>query len=296
MALPELKKLFFTTIKTRNLLNKDPIMNRNYFRILLILLFLQYPGVTSAQTANDTTAGKKSVSAGDDPSQFFTRIELFNELQHYPKDFYFNQTTLRTIVKLGKRFTTRLDIPYVYNSFASPEGEKHNGLGDISFRLLGFKLIDDPKSAITLSMEISLNTAESKLLGTGKNMIIPVLSYTRTLKKPGNLLSAVLQQTNSFSGDETRENISFTKIQGLYIKVWSKKMWTVVAPVLYIDYVHGGTSMNLEGRLVYATAPRSNFWVQAGAGLYGDFILRYEWTAQVGYRYFLFRNMNWKKG
>jgi len=270
-------------------------MNRNHFRILLILLFLQYPVIPSAQTAEDTTSRQQNSSAADDPSQFFTRIELFNELQHNPKDYYWNQTTLRTIVKLGKRFTTRLDIPYGYSSFSSPEGAKHNGLGDISFRLLGFKLIDDPKSAITLSMEVSLNTAESKLLGTGKNMIIPLLSYTRTLKKPGNLVSVVLQQTNSFSGDETRENVSFTKIQGVYIKVWSKKMWTVVAPVLYVDYIHGGTSMNLEGRMVYATAPRSNFWVQAGAGLYGDFILRYEWAAQVGYRYFLFRNLNWKK-
>jgi len=271
-------------------------MNRNYFRILLILFFLQYPVIPSAQTAEDTTSRQQNSSAADDPSQFFTRIELFNELQHYnSRDFYFNQTTLRTIVKLGKRFTTRLDIPFVYNTFSSPEGTKQYGLGDISFRLLGFKLIDDPKSAFTLSMEVSLNTAESKLLGTGKNMIIPLLSYTRTLKKPGNLVSVVLQQTNSFSGDETRESVSFTKLQGVYIKVWSKKMWTVVAPVLYVDYVHGGTSMNLEGRMVYATAPRSNFWVQAGAGLYGDFILRYQWAAQVGYRYFLFRNLNWKR-
>jgi hypothetical protein len=271
-------------------------MNHNYFPILLILLLQAFPCGIVAQTANDTTARQPNSSAADDPSQFFTRVELFNELQHNPNDYYWNQTTLRTIVKLGKRFTTRLDIPYGYNSLSSPEGEKHNGFGDISFRLLGFKLIDDPKSAITLSMEVSLNTSGSKLLGTGKNMIIPLLSYTRTLKRPGNLLSVVLQQTNSFSGDETRENVSFTKLQGIYIKMWSKKMWTLVAPVLYIDYVHGGTSMNIEGRMVYATAPRSNFWVQAGAGLYGDFILRYQWAAQLGYRYFLFRNMNWKRG
>jgi hypothetical protein len=270
-------------------------MNRSYCWILLILLLQGIPRGITAQTAKDTTASQQSGAAADDPSQFFTRIELFNELQHNPNDYYWNQTTLRTIVKLGNRFTTRLDIPYGYNSLSSPEGAKHNGLGDISFRLLGFKLFDNPKTAFTISMEVSLNTAESKLLGTGKNMIIPLLSYTRTLKKPGNLLSVVLQQTNSFSGDESRENVSFTKLQGVYIKVWSKKMWTVVAPVMYIDYIHGGTSMNLEGRIVYATAPRSNFWVQAGAGLYGDFITRYEWAAQLGYRYFLFRNMNWNR-
>lgn len=270
-------------------------MNSNYFRILLILLLQGYPERIEAQTVNDTTANIQSSSVGDDPSQFFTRIELFNELQHYTNDVYFNQTTLRTIVKLGEKFTTRLDIPFVYNSFTSPEGNKHYGLGDISFRLLGFKLIDDPKAAMTLSMEVSLNTAGTKFLGTGKNMIIPVISYTRTLKKPGNLVSVVLQQTNSFSGDETRENISFTKIQALYIKVWTRKMWSVVAPVMFIDYENGGTSMNLEGRLVYATAPRTNFWVQAGAGLYGDFKLRYQWAAQLGYRYFLFRNTKWAR-
>ncbi len=268
-------------------------MNRNYLCIILILLLQQYPRGSEAQTVKDTTARQQNGAAADDPSQFFTRIELFNELQHNPKDFYWNQTTLRTIVKLGKRFTTRLDIPYTYNSLSTPEGTKHSGLGDISFRLLGFKIIDDPKSAFTLSMEVSLNTAQSKIIGTGKNMLIPLLSYTRTLKKPGNLVSLVLQQTNSFSGDEAREDVSFTKIQAVYIKVWSKKMWTVVAPAMYIDYIHGGTSMNFEGRVVYATAPRSNFWVQAGAGLYGDFILRYQWAAQVGYRYFLFRNLNW---
>lgn len=271
-------------------------MNRDYFWILLILLLQGYPRGIVAQTAKDTADRQQNSAAADDPSQFFTRIELFNELQHNPKDYSWNQTTLRTIVKLGKRFTTRLDIPFSYNSISASEGINHFGLGDISFRLLGFKLIDDPKSAITLSMEVSLNTAQSKILGTGKNMLIPLLSYTRTLKKPGNLVSFVLQQTNSYSGDETRENISFTKLQGIYIKVWSKKMWSVVAPVMYIDYMHGGTSMNLEGRFVYATAPRTNFWVQAGAGLYGDFVLRYQWAAQVGYRYFLFRNLNREKG
>ncbi|MFN8257061.1 MAG: hypothetical protein U0W24_15305 [Bacteroidales bacterium] len=267
-------------------------MNCYYCCIWLILVLPGYPLGILAQTPADTTGMQQSNSSADDPSQFITRIEFFNELAHYPNQEYLNQTTFRTIVKLGKRFTTRLDIPYIYNSFTSPEGYKQHGLSDISFRLLGFKLIPSRKSALTISIEIGLNTAASKLVGTGKNLIIPVLSYTRNLVKKGNFVSVLLQQVNSFSGDESRENISYTKIQGFYIRTLSKKMWTVIAPVCYIDYIHGGASMTLEGRIVYAAAPRSNFWVQAGVGLFGDFKLRYQWTVQIAYRYFLFRKMN----
>lgn len=263
--------------------------------IIMILLFIANQPVIKAQSGQDTTGKKPNSVAADDPTQFFTRIEIFNELQHHTGDIYLNQTTFRTIVKLGKKFTSRVDIPFVYNSFSSAAGYKQFGISDISFRLLGYKIMESPKSAVTASVELSLNTAQSKLLGTGKNMIIPVVSYSRTINKRGSFVTLILQQVNSFSGDEARQTVSFSKIQAGILTPWSRRMWTVVAPTLYVDYVKGGASMNLEGRIVYATAPRTNFWGQAGVGLFGDFVLRYQWTVQFGYRYFLFRNTNWKR-
>ena len=59
-------------------------MNHNYFFILLILLLQAFPRGIVAQTANDTTARQPNSSAADDPSQFFTRVELFNELSITP--------------------------------------------------------------------------------------------------------------------------------------------------------------------------------------------------------------------
>ena len=50
-----------------------------------------------------------------------------------------------------------------------PLQTKQSGIGDISFRLLGYKFFEKSKSAFTVSIEISLNTAESPILGTGKN-------------------------------------------------------------------------------------------------------------------------------
>jgi hypothetical protein len=206
-----------------------------------------------------------------------------------------NQTILRTILKLGKKFTTRLDIPYVHNSISTPADYDQYGLGDISFRLLGYKFLESKKSALTTSGEVRLNTAASPVLGTGKNLILPVISYTKLMPKHRMLGVIVLQQANSFSGDKNRQTVSFSNIQIILLKYWSKRFWSVVAPSTFIDYVKGGVSMNLEARTMFAPMPRLSFWIQGGIGLFGDFPARYEWAAQAGCRYFLLRDNNGQK-
>ncbi len=250
----------------------------------------------SLQYSSDSAQQKPAGAAADDPSQFFTRVELFNELQHYgKKDFYLNQTVLRANIKIGKRFTTRIDIPFVYNSLSTAAEYSQLGIGDISFRLLGYKLIENPKSAITASVEISLNTAASPILGTGKNLVIPVVSYTRVIPRQKILLALVVQQANSVSGDKSRSNISFSKIQAVVIKTLTRKTWVVVAPEWFIDYVHGGLSMNFRSRYNITPRPRINFFATASAGIFGDFAGRYQWSGELGCRYFLLRNRHAKK-
>jgi len=268
-------------------------------RMAGIIIILALNLGLSAQNPQDTLAQPSRPKSADDPSQFLTRVEIFNEFQYYDKatDFTLNQTVLRTVVKLGNRFTTRVDIPFVSNSYPYPDALKYEkfGLGDISFRMLGYNIHQSKRSAATASLEISLNTAASPSLGTGKNMIIPVLSYSLLMKDHKTILAMVFQQTNSFSGDASRADLSFTKLQGIILHYWSRRAWSVVAPELFIDYINGGTSMLLKGRMLYAPLPRINIWVQANAGLYGDFITRYSWGAEAGCRYFLFRKMNLDK-
>ena len=251
-----------------------------------------------AQNSTDTAKQELLKKNADDPSQFFTRIEFFNELQHHKRngnDFYLNQTTLRTILKIGKRFTTRIDLPYVYNTINHPANYKQSGIGDISFRLLGYKFFEKKLSAFTASIEISMNTAESPILGLGKNVIIPVVSYSQLVPKNRILFSFVLQQANSFSGDENRADVSFSKLQAIFIKYWSMRAWTVLAPEWFLDYINGGLSMNLRTRMTFAPAPRINLWITPSAGIFGDFPGRYQWSLDIGGRYFLFRGMNFDK-
>ena len=265
-------------------------------KLIVLFFLLCLAGHVLAQNSPDSLRKEQPQANADDPSNFFTRIEVFNELQYYDKnDFYLNQTVVRTIFKVGKRFTTRIDLPFVYNSLTSPANHKQSGIGDISFRVLGYKFREKPKSAFTVSIEVSLNTAESPILGTGKNMLIPVVSYTLIAPKSKMLFSLVLQQANSVSGAEERADISFSKIQAIVIKRWSKRFWTVLAPEWFLDYVKGGVSMNFRTRMTYAPAPRINMWITPSAGIFGDFPGRYQWSADIGGRYFLFRGMNLKK-
>lgn len=265
-----------------------------YLTALVIIANLFY--AVQAQSKQDSLQTAQQGASVEDPSQFFTRIEIFNELQHYDKDYYLNQSIWRTNVKIGKRLTTRVDIPWVYNSKYAPEGFKHSGLGDISFRLLGYRILESPKSAITASVEFSLNTAESPLLGTGKNLIIPLITYSRIFKLKKMILGLTFQQVNSFSGDETRKQVNFSKFQTILVKTYTSKIWTVFVTDWYADYENGGLSMNAKLRAGYGARPIFHFWAQGGAGVFGDFFGRYQWSIELGTRFFLLRKRTKNKG
>ncbi len=264
-------------------------------RLLLLFTIFWYSGNALAQNAQDTSSNPKPKKNVDDPSQFFTRAEVFNEFQHYENDVNINQSVLRVIFKIGKRFTTRVDFPFVVNSFTSPAEFKQSGIGDISLRLLGYQFFENPKSAFTGSIEVSLNTAQSPILGLGKNLVIPLVTYSKLLPKQKLLFAAAFQQANSVSGDESRSKVSFSKLQILFIRTISGKSWVVLAPEWFLDYVHGGLSMNLRSRFTHAPTPRMNLWITPSAGIFGDFPGRYQWSLDVGGRYFFLRDLKFKK-
>jgi hypothetical protein len=258
-------------------------------KIFLFILIMPLE-ILYAQNSSDSLKKELQANNADDPSQFLTRIEIFNELQRYNKrDAYVNQAILRTIVKIGNKFTTRLDLPYVHNSITSPSGFKQSGIGDISFRLLGYKLFESRRSVFTSSIEVSMNTAASPLLGTGKNVLLPVISYSRLIPAKKILLAAVFQQAKSISGDKFRADISFSKLQLFFLKYFSRKTWMVLQPEWFLDYMNGGLSMNFRSRLTHAPLPRINIWLTPSAGIFGDFVGRYDWSVDMGGRYFLFR-------
>lgn len=250
--------------------------------LLILVLFVLN---LHSQGQQDSLIRQEEQKVAEDPTQFLTRLELFNEYQHFENGIDLNLTTLRSVVKLGERFTSRIDIPFVYNS-KNTNDYKQFGLSDISFRLLGYKIYQSRREALTLSIEVSLNTAQSPLLGSGKNSVLLMGSYTRFLIPKRMLFAGTLQQAKSFSGDAARNDLSFSKLQLVLLYFLSKKSWVVISPEYFMDYTKGQQALNIESRLAYAPLPKFNVWAKAGAGLYGDFITRYQWTAEIGVRHF----------
>ena len=117
-----------------------------------------------------------------------------------------------------------------------------------------------------------------------------MISYSQVIPQHKLLLSIVLQQVNSVSGDEGRADINFSKLQLVCIKYFSKKAWAVLAPEWFLDYENGGLSMNLRTRFTHAVSTRINVWITPSAGIFGDFAGRYQWSADTGIRYFLFKS------
>jgi hypothetical protein len=248
-----------------------------------------YFTVAVAYGQQDTTTIQTHTSiAQDDPAQFLTRVEIINELQHHKNIDYLNITTLRSVIALGKRFTTRFDVPVVYNS--NPVGEYDQaGIGDVSIRVLGFKFLEYKKAAMLASVEFSFNTAQSPLLGTGKNIITPVFTYSQRFPKVKTIMAFSFQQFYSLWGDETRSDIRWTKLQVYYIKACSKKIWVLVLPEFYIDHIKGGASMDIEANMYYRFSGRFAIWVKGGVGLFGDHPAVYVTTTETGLRYMMLR-------
>ena len=71
-------------------------------KLFLLFFLMHHAGMLHAQNSTDTLQKEQIRPNADDPSQFLTRIEVFNELQHYDKngnDFYINQAVVRTIFR-----------------------------------------------------------------------------------------------------------------------------------------------------------------------------------------------------
>ncbi len=262
-------------------------MQRGNLVSFCILSFLLLTLDAHAQQDSTALANQSGIRL-DDPSNVVTRIELFNEYQTRTDGSAVNVTTARGIMAVGKRFTTRIDIPYIHLPKTN-SSEATAGIGDISARLLGYKVLQSRRSAMLASVEMAFPTAQSPLLGFGRYVITPVIAFSTFLPKHKAILAFSYQEYFSFGGDESRAHIRWSRIQMYHIKPWSKRIWTLILPEYYYDYSSGGSSMNVEAAINYRLSNRLAIWLKGGAGLFGDHPARYAWTVEPGLRFLFWR-------
>lgn len=253
-------------------------------RVFTHLLLL----VQVAYGQSDSTVNQQNGILQDDPSNVFTRVELFNEYQTSTTGDVVNVTTARGIMAIGKRFTTRVEIPYL-SLPRTMSTEATSGIGDVSARLLGYRILKSRSSALLASVEVSFPTAQSPMLGFGRYLITPVVAYSIYLPNRKAVLAFTYQEYFSFGGDESRAHVRWTRMQMYHIRPWSRRIWTLIVPELYYDHSNTGFSMNVEATGYYRTSNRFAVWLKGGAGLFGEHPARYAWTVEVGVRHLIWR-------
>ncbi|MBL7846274.1 MAG: hypothetical protein JNL40_02305 [Cyclobacteriaceae bacterium] len=262
-------------------------MRLGNFISLCVPLYSLLTHIAAAQQDSATVAKQTGIRL-DDPSNVVTRIELFSEYQTGTDGKAANVTTVRGIMAVGKRFTTRIDIPYLHRPGINST-EATSGLGDISARLLGYKVLESKRSAVLASVEMSFPTAQSPFLGFGRYVVTPVIAFSTFFPKQKSIMALTYQEYFSFGGDESRSHIRWARVQLYHIKPWSKRIWTLLLPEYYYDYSTGGSSMNMEVAVNYRVSNQLAIWLKGGAGLFGDHPARYSWTIEPGLRYLIWR-------
>ncbi len=137
--------------------------------------------------------------------------------------------------------------------------------------------------------ELILNTATKDALGTGKNVIAPLIYASIDLPQYNSVAFPFLQHYVTLGGDDTRPDVDYTSIKSAFLTRWPNLAYTIVEPQVIVDHERADkVGMTLEGEVGRFLNRDTAFWVRAGLGLFGDNLPQvYDWKFEIGIRFFL---------
>jgi hypothetical protein len=166
-------------------------------RILLVgCIASSAPAIAAAQETKD--------SSGTNPAVQSRNLTISNEFRDLNGDKYFNITNFKYTEPLGDGSTSiRLTVPFDATNLV---GDDKFGLGDISAKFSWVPYISR-RQAFILSAELFAPTASNDLLGTGKWVIAPGITWANFLG-PEVIVAPAYIQNWSFAGDGDRADVN----------------------------------------------------------------------------------------
>jgi hypothetical protein len=235
------------------------------------------------EPAVETKPSAEVDTSGTDPTKFLRTLGLRNEYQRLPNDKSFNLTTLTYIHPFADgRMNVRLKAPLAYTDAA---GDDEFGLGDLSLRYNWLAHVDASKG-ILLSADISADSASEDVLGRGKWIFSPSVTYAMFVS-PTMIFAPAYQHNISFAGDDDRKDVNESVID-LYMVFTAedKKSWWIIDPALVIDWeTEQNTPFTIEveyGRNIGTLLGGAlNAYVRPGVGIGQD--RGYDWNIEIGF-------------
>lgn len=227
-----------------------------------------------AQEAKDTS--------GTNPAVLTRTLSFSNEYRFLPGDEYYDITNVRyTEPFFDGKASSRLTLPLDATNLT---GDDEFGLGDIAAKFSWIPYLSR-RQAFILSTEIYAPTASEDVLGTGKWVAAPGLTWAY-FASPEVIIAPAYIQNFSFAGDGDRANVNRGDFD-LYVvyKPHAKRWWLTSDLTASYDFEAETAPMSWEVALGFnlgklANGGAINGYIRPGIGIGND--RPYDYNMEVG--------------
>jgi hypothetical protein len=249
---------------------------------------LAAPAVAQSRAGTETANRSEGVVKRVDPTDFSTRFEVRNDYQDVQGGGSVNMLVPRMDYAVSKAFSLRVETPIVAANPDTPGNDGESGLGDMLVRT-SYRAARGEGYAVVVAAEFIFDTASKDSLGTGKNIIAPLVFASLDVPRYHSVFFPFLQHFFTISGDDARPDVSYTSIKPVWLTRWPDRYYTVVEPNVIIDHERADrVGLTLEGEIGRFMDRNLALWARPGVGLHGDTIPQvYNWNFEVGLRYIL---------
>lgn len=194
---------------------------------------------------------------------------------------------------MGQRFQVRLKSRYKSLNIDNPDNAPFNasnvsGIGDMDLRILYMAYTSkNRKFSLAAGLEATFNLATNDALGTGKNLLSPMLfGVFPGLLGKGSLFAPAYQYVFDIGGDPARANVNRSQIDLYFVWLLAKgKNWLIVDPQIVIDHDTGKVPMlaEVEWGTMIKPVPGASVYIRPGVGFGMD--RPYTWNLEAGLKF-----------
>ena len=211
-------------------------------------------------------------TSGTNPAVITRTLSLSNEYRFLPKDTYYNQTLLRYTEpffdgKMGLRLTVPLEATDII-------GEDQFGVGDVSAKLSWIPHVSRHQ-AFVLSTEIYTPTASENVLGTGKWVAAPGITWAYFASREVIIAPAYIHNF-SFAGTDDRADVNRGDFDLYFVyRPHGERWWITSDTTVSYDFETDATPVSWElnfGRNLakFENGAALNGYIRPGIGIGKD--------------------------
>lgn len=250
-------------------------MKRSLWRTLQAMAVMAMAAVpAAAQDEKDTS--------GTNPAVLTRTLQISNEYRFLPGGEYYDQMLIRyTEPFWAGKGSVRLTLPVEATDLADDD---EVGIGDIAAKFSWIPHVDRHQ-AFVLSTEVYAPTASEDVLGTGKWVVAPGLTWAY-FASPEVIIAPAYIQNLSFAGEDDRADVNRGDFDFYVVyRPHGKRWWITSDTTVSHDFEADATPVSWEvafGRNLAALEGGAalNGYIRPGVGIGND--RPYDFNIEVG--------------